>query len=220
MDSYLALEKRMGLTSITAPAIDDVFGWILLGAVVSMVTHGKADLGALGISLVGVSVLGVGFRALGRYGLSRLRVARAAGGGLFPGMLAAVLVCVFAAAGLRTDMGYLGADPRLWIALLLVFAVSCASTFGATALAARASGLPWKESLSIGLLMNTRALMALVVINIGADMGVLSPATFFWLVAMALFTTVITTPLLVRAYPTPEAAEGWAEPLADSARAR
>jgi Kef-type K+ transport system membrane component KefB len=262
---------RMGLTSITAAAIDDVFGWILLGAVVSMVTHGKADLGALGISLVGVIVLAVGFWAVGRYGLSRMRVARAPGGGLFPGMLAAVLVCVFAAAtatnalgvfsifggflcgiagsfnrdlaegirasigdlvsvlllpiffvfsGLRTDMGSLGADPRLWIALLLVVAVSCASKFGATALAARASGLPWKEALSIGLLMNTRALMALVVINIGADMGVLSPATFFWLVAMALFTTVITTPILVRAYPTPEAAEGWGEPLADSARAR
>ncbi|MEP6994841.1 MAG: cation:proton antiporter, partial [Acidobacteriota bacterium] len=86
-------------------------------------------------------------------------------------------------------------------------------------LAARVSGLPWKEALSIGLLMNTRALMALVVINIGADMGVISPPTFFWLVAMALFTTVITTPILRRAYPTPEAAHGWGEALADSSRA-
>jgi hypothetical protein len=51
--------------------------------------------------------------------------------------------------------------------------------------------------------------MALVVINIGADMGVISPAAFFWLVTMALFTTVITTPILVRAYPSPEAAEAW-----------
>ena len=57
--------------------------------------------------------------------------------------------------------------------------------------------------------MNTRALMALVVINIGADMGVISPAAFFWLVTMALFTTVITTPILTRAYPSPEAAGGW-----------
>ena len=112
----------------------------------------------------------------------------------------------FVFSGLRTDVGSLGADPRLWIALAAVVAVSCASKFGATALAARATGLPWKESLSIGLLMNTRALMALVVINIGADMGVVSPAAFFWLVTMALFTTVITTPILRRAYPTPEAA--------------
>lgn len=97
--------------------------------------------------------------------------------------------------------------------------MSCVSKFGATALAARWCGLPWKESLSIGLLMNTRALMALVVINIGADLGVIGPATFFWLVTMALFTTVITTPILTRAYPSPEAAEGWEPALSDSARA-
>ena len=97
--------------------------------------------------------------------------------------------------------------------------VACASKFGATALAARASGLPWKESLSIGLLMNTRALMALVVINIGADMGVISPTAFFWLVTMALFTTVITTPILTRLYPSPEAAGGWGEAETRSARA-
>jgi K+:H+ antiporter len=257
---------RMGLTSITAAAIDDVLGWILLGAVVSMVTHGRADFATLAVSFVGVTILGLGFWALGRYGLSRLSVSRTPTGGLTAGALAAVLVVVFAAAaatnalgvfsifggflcgiagsfnrslteairasigdlvavlflpiffvfsGLRTDIGSLGSDPRLWLALGLVVLVSCASKFGATALAARATRLPWKESLMIGLLMNTRALMALVVINIGADMGVISPAAFFWLVTMALFTTVITTPILVRAYPSPEAAEGWGDELPD-----
>ena len=125
----------------------------------------------------------------------------------------------FVFSGLRTDIGSLGSDPRLWIALGLVILVSCVSKFGATALAARVSGLPWKESLAIGLLMNTRALMALVVINIGADLGVISPAAFFWLVTMALFTTVITTPILTRAYPSPEASAGWGEPPTGSARA-
>ncbi len=256
---------RLGLTSITAAAIDDVLGWILLGAVVSMVTHGRADLAALAVSFVGVALLGVGFWALGRFGLSRLRLPRTETGGLPPGALAAVLVVVFTAAaatnalgvfsifggflcgiagsfhrglaeairvsigdlvavlflpiffvfsGLRTDIGSLGTNPQLWLALLLVILVSCASKFGATALAARATGLPAKESLMIGLLMNTRALMALVVINIGADLGVISPAAFFWLVTMALFTTVITTPILSRAYPTPEAAEGWKDAAA------
>ena len=251
---------RMGLTSITAAAIDDVLGWILLGAVVSMVTHGRANLGSLAVSFVGVAILGVGFWAIGRFGVARLRVPRTEGGGLSPGWLAILLVIVFAAAaatnalgvfsifggflcgiagsfrkdlaeairrsigdlvsvlflpiffvfsGLRTDIGSLGSDRRLWLALLAVIVVSCASKFGATTLAARMAGLPWKESASIGLLMNTRALMALVVINIGADMGVISPASFFWLVTMALFTTVITTPILVRAYPSPEAAEEW-----------
>ncbi len=262
---------RMGLTSITAAAIDDVLGWILLGAVVSMTTHGHADLGSLGLSVAGVTVLGTAFWAAGRFGLARLSIRRSETGGLTPAALAAVLVVVFAAAtatnalgvfsifggflcgiagsfnrdlvdgirtsigdlvailflpiffvfsGLRTDVGSLGSDPRLWAALGLVVLVSCASKFGATALAARWSGLPWKESLSIGLLMNTRALMALVVINIGADMGVISPAAFFWLVTMALFTTVITTPILRRIYPAPEAAGGWNEAPAEPARAR
>jgi len=253
---------RMGLTSITAAAIDDVLGWILLGAVVSMVTHGRADFASLVRSFAGVTVLSVAFWAVGRYGLARLKVRRTPSGGLSAGQLAAVLVIVFLSAtvtnalgvfsifggflcgiagsfnreltdavrqsigdlvsvlflpiffvfsGLRTDIGSLGSDSRLWLALLAVVAVSCASKFGATALAARGAGLPWKESLAIGLLMNTRALMALVVINIGADMGVIPPAAFFWLVAMALFTTVITTPILARAYPSPEAAEGWTD---------
>ena len=262
---------RMGLTSITAAAVDDVLGWILLGAVVAMTTHGRADLGALGRSLAGVAVLGVAFWAAGRFGLSRLRVRRSPGGGLTAGALAAVLVVVFLSAtatnalgvfsifggflcgiagsfnrdlvdgirasigdlvavlflpiffvfsGLRTDIGSLGSDARLWTALGLVVLVSCVSKFGATALAARASGLPGKESVAIGLLMNTRALIALVVINIGADMGVISPAAFFWLVTMALFTTVITTPILTRLYPSPESAGSWGEDAAPSARAR
>jgi K+:H+ antiporter len=262
---------RMGLTSITAAAIDDVLGWTLLGAVVSMVTHGRADLASLALSFAGVAVLSVAFWALGRFGLARLAFRRAESGGVPPGTLAGVLVVVFASAmatnalgvfsifggflcgiagsfnrdlaegirasigdlvavlflpiffvfsGLRTDIGSLGSDPQLWAALGLVILVACASKFGATALAARASGLPWKESLSIGLLMNTRALMALVVINIGADMGVISPTAFFWLVTMALFTTVITTPILTRLYPLPEAAGGWGEAETRSARSR
>ena len=265
-------KTRMGLTSITAAALDDVLGWILLGAVVSMVTHGGADVRSLLLSLAGVAVLGAAFWALGRYGISRIEIRRAPNGGLPASLLTVVLVVTFAAAtatnalgvfsifggflcgiagsfnhelaegiqasigdlvsimflpiffvfsGLRTDIGSLGSDSRLWLALAAVVAVACASKFGATTLAARGSGLPWKESLSIGLLMNTRALMALVVINIGADLGVITPAAFFWLIAMALFTTVITTPILVRAYPSPEALENWGRPsAAPPARAR
>jgi Kef-type K+ transport system membrane component KefB len=259
---------RLGLTSITAAAMDDVLGWLLLGAVVATVTHGRMNVQTLALSFAGVLVLGAAFWAAGRYGISRLTVPRTPTGGLPAGWLAPVLAAVFVCAtatsalgvfsifggflcgiagsfnadlreairtsigdlvsvlflpiffvfsGLRTDVGSLGADPRLWIALAAVVAVSCASKFGATALAARATGLPWKESLSIGLLMNTRALMALVVINIGADMGVVSPAAFFWLVTMALFTTVITTPILRRAYPTPEAARSWEDRPATAA---
>ena len=72
----------------------------------------------------------------------------------------------FVFSGLRTDIGSLGSDGTLWVALGVVILVSCASKFGATFLAARATGLPWKESACIGLLMNTRALMALVVTGV------------------------------------------------------
>jgi len=256
---------RMGLISITAAAMDDVLGWLLLGAVVATVTHGNISLPRLALSFLGVLLLAIAFWALGRFGITRLRVPRAETGGLPAGWLALILTIVFASAtatnalgvfsifggflcgiavsfhpglrhaikssigdlvavlflpiffvfsGLRTDVGSPGSNPRLWLALAAVIGVSCASKLGATAVAARATGLPWKESLSIGLLMNTRALMALVVINIGADMGVISPAAFFWLVAMALATTVITTPILHRAYPKPESAVGWPEPQA------
>lgn len=251
---------RMGLTSITAAAMDDVLGWILLGAVVATVTHGSSNTRTLALCFVGVLLLGAASWAAGRFGVTRLKVPRTETGGLPASWLALLLTVVFACAmvtnalgvfsifggflcgiagsfnadlreaikasigdlvavlflpiffvfsGLRTDIGSLGSDARLWLALAVVIAVSCASKFGATTLAARATGLPWKESLSIGLLMNTRALMALVVINIGADMGVVSPTAFFWLVTMALVTTVITTPILLRAYPSPEAAAGW-----------
>ena len=251
---------RMGLTSITAAALDDVLGWLLLGAVVVTTTEGRVSASALAASFAGILLLGAAFWLLGRFGVARIRVARAPSGGLTAGALAGVLVVAFGLAtatnalgvfsilggflvgvagsfnrdlaeaiktsigdlvavfflpiffvfsGLRTDPGSLGTDPRLWGALLLVIAVSCATKFGATALAARLAGLAWKESLSIGLLMNTRALMALVVINIGADLGVLSPTAFFWLVTMALFTTVITTPILRWAYPEPERLPDW-----------
>ncbi|HTO87239.1 MAG TPA: cation:proton antiporter [Thermoanaerobaculia bacterium] len=265
---------RMGLTSITAAAMDDVLGWLLLGAVIATVTHGRLSPRTLLLSFAGVLLLAGLFWAAGRYGVARLRVPRTETGGLRAGWLALTLTVVFACAaatnalgvfsifggflcgiagsfhpelrdaiktsigdlvsvlflpiffvfsGLRTDVGSLGSESRLWWALGAVILVSCVSKFGATALAARATGLPWKESLSIGLLMNTRALMALVVINIGADMGVVSPAAFFWLVTMALFTTVITTPILRRAYPTPEAAQAWEEqprPVRDRAHPR
>lgn len=260
---------RMGLTSITAAALDDVLGWILLGVVFSTVTRGHADVRTVVTSFVGVALLGAAFWAAGRFGLTRLKVPRTESGGLTAGALAVVLVLVFATAtatnalgvfsifggflcgvagsfsrdlveaikisigdlvavlflpiffvfsGLRTDVGSLGSDPRLWLALVAVVVVACVSKFGATAVAARITGLGWKESLSIGLLMNTRALMALVVINVGADLGVVSAAAFFWLVAMALFTTVITTPILRRAYPSPEAVS-W-EPEEEARRSR
>jgi len=61
--------------------------------------------------------------------------------------------------------------------------------------------MPWREAASLGILMNTRGLMELVILNIGLDIGVISPAMFSIMVLMALVTTFMTTPLLEWVYP-------------------
>ena len=67
--------------------------------------------------------------------------------------------------------------------------------------AARLAGIPWRESTSLGILMNTRGLMELVALNIGLDIGVISQTVFTIMVVMALVTTLMTSPLLELVYP-------------------
>lgn len=101
----------------------------------------------------------------------------------------------FVFTGLRTEIGLL-ADASLWGMCALIILVAVAGKFGGSAIAARFTGESWKDSLSIGALMNTRGLMELVVLNIGYDLGILSPQIFTMLVLMALVTTFMTAPLL------------------------
>jgi Kef-type K+ transport system membrane component KefB len=77
-----------------------------------------------------------------------------------------------------------------------VLVTACAGKFGGTYVAARLTGLGWQDSASLGVLMNTRGLMELIVLNIGLDLRVISPVLFAMLVIMAIVTTVATTPLL------------------------
>jgi Kef-type K+ transport system membrane component KefB len=74
--------------------------------------------------------------------------------------------------------------------------VATLGKLGGSAFAARATGMAWREALTIGALMNTRGLMELVALNIGYDLGILTPAIFAILVVMALVTTMLTGPLL------------------------
>jgi Kef-type K+ transport system membrane component KefB len=80
----------------------------------------------------------------------------------------------------------------------LIVAVATAGKFGGTAIAAMLSGLSWRESGALGILMNTRGLVELIVLNIGLDLGVISPRLFTMLVIMALATTIMTGPILTR----------------------
>ena len=244
-------QSRVGVTSITAAAIDDVLGWILLGAVVGVHEAG-ADLGRIALALGGTLALGAGAVVLGRILERRIPDERYADG-LPPGDLALVLVVAFClcaatnalgifsifggfiagvaisfhrplaaalderlhdvvavfllpiffmSSGLKTDVyGQGGAGLRL---LALLVLIAFAGKLVPCALAARAAGLPRNEALAVGFLMNTRGLMALVVINVGYDLQIFPKPIFFMLVTMAVLTTAVTTPALRRLLPHAE----------------
>ncbi|MDN5939283.1 MAG: cation:proton antiporter [Salinisphaera sp.] len=237
---------RVGAMAISAAAIDDATGWILLAAVAAIVA-GQFQV----LPVVAMVLQTIGFCALMfliARPLLRRWAAHALGGdgeltltglavllvivfvcaiatswiGIFavfgPFVLGAVLsdqqaLChavsrrlgdfvnaffvpiFFAYTGLRTDLGSLG-SLDLWGWGLIILAAAVVGKLGGCALAARVTGSSWREAGCIGALMNTRALTALVVINIGKDMGVIPDTVFAMLVLMALITTVMTTPML------------------------
>lgn len=106
-----------------------------------------------------------------------------------------LLPLFFAFTGLRTQIGLLD-DLQGWLLCLLIIAVATLGKLGGSAVAARFTGMGWRESLQLGALMNTRGLMELIALNIGYDLGILSPRIFTMLVIMALATTMLTGPLL------------------------
>lgn len=101
----------------------------------------------------------------------------------------------FVISGLRTEIGLLN-DPALWEITGLIILVAVVGKFFGSALAAKFVGQNWRDSLTIGTLMNTRGLMELVVLNIGYDLGVLNAEIFAMMVIMALVTTFMTGPSL------------------------
>jgi Kef-type K+ transport system membrane component KefB len=109
--------------------------------------------------------------------------------------LGLLLPLFFAFSGLRTQIGLLN-DLHLWGVCFAIILIAIVGKFGGSMLAAKFVGQRWKDSLAIGALMNTRGLMELVVLNIGYDLGVLSPPVFAMMVLMALVTTFMTGPVL------------------------
>jgi Kef-type K+ transport system membrane component KefB len=109
-----------------------------------------------------------------------------------------LLPLFFAYTGLRTQVGLLD-DWQSWLVCAGVVAVAVAGKLGGSTMAARWTGMSWRESLSVGALMNTRGLIELIVLNLGYDLGILSPKIFAMMVIMALTTTFMTGPLLALA---------------------
>jgi Kef-type K+ transport system membrane component KefB len=99
----------------------------------------------------------------------------------------------FSYTGLRTNIGALGGNLGL---TALVIAVAIAGKVGGAFTGARIAGFDVRNSLALGCLLNTRGLVELIVLNVGLDLGILSPALFSMMVVMALVTTVMTTPVL------------------------
>jgi Kef-type K+ transport system membrane component KefB len=101
----------------------------------------------------------------------------------------------FVSSGLRTNIRFIN-GASLWLVCLLVLVVACLGKLIGGTIAARYAGYDWRDSLGLGVLMNTRGLVELIVLNIGLDIGVLSPTLFAMLVLMALATTMMASPLL------------------------
>lgn len=239
---------RLGAITISAAAIDDAVGWILLAAVASIVqanfqpwlsvrtlaltagfalfmlfaarpllcrgirllvrnNDGELGLNGLALVLIVVFVCAVATNLIGIFSVFgafilgavlsneydfRIAIARQ----VRNFVSAFFLPIFFTYTGLRTDVGSLE-SPVLWLLCGLLSVVAVASKLGGCAVAARLSGFSWRESACIGAMMNTRALMALIVINLGMDLGVITRSVFCMLVLMALLTTIMTTPLLL-----------------------
>jgi Kef-type K+ transport system membrane component KefB len=117
-----------------------------------------------------------------------------------------LLPVYFAFTGLRTEVG-LVSGATAWLLCGLIILTATAGKFGGTLAAARLTGLPWRDGAALGVLMNTRGLMELVVLNVGLDLGIIAPTLFAMMVLMAVATTLPTSfilPYLVRETPAAE----------------
>ena len=106
------------------------------------------------------------------------------------------LPAFFAYTGMKTQIGLLDSTYD-WLLCLLIISVATVGKLGGTVIAAKATKHSWKDSLVLGTLMNTRGLVELIALNIGLEIGILSPRLFTMLVIMAIVTTFLTGPLLI-----------------------
>jgi len=243
--------SAIGVIAISAAALNDVVGWLML-AVVSALAVAGFSAGAFSwqVFLLAAFVVLAWFaiRPLVKRALARLAPADGTLGdhqlgllvamiflggmatyklgvfAIFGGFVAGVLLhddrklvaawnarvgqfvivfflpIFFTYTGLRTEVGALD-TAAMWGWCLLLIVLATVAKFGAAYVAARSVGMTHVQAKVLGIMMNTRALMELVVLNVGLDLGVISRPMFTMLVLMAVFSTVITTPLLRRWLP-------------------
>ena len=241
----------IGVIAISAAAINDVIGWLLLALITTLTLSGfdgssfalkvalvgiffviswfvvrplmkrilhhcDAGSGALSNNLLGIVLAAIFLSAMTTYQLGIFAIF----GGFMMGVLlhdehafvqtwrarispfvmVFFLPIFFTYTGLRTNIGSLDSAAAWGWCVLFVF-LATLGKFGGAYLGARMGGLSHIESKILGIMMNTRALMELIVINVGYDLGVISQQMFTILVIMAIFSTVITSPMLRRWLP-------------------
>ncbi len=261
MIEFKITRQPIGVIAISAAAINDVVGWLLLALVTALAlaqfnpavfglkvllvagffliwwfvvrpfvkhlirisqagptpTGEQARRGKLTHNLLGIMLAGIFISAITTYQLGIFAIF----GGFMMGMIlhdehefieawkerighfvmVFFLPIFFTYTGLRTNIGGLD-SAAAWGWCLLLIALATLGKFGGSYLAARWAGLSHQEGKVLGIMMNTLALMELIVINVGYDLGVISQQVFTMLVLMAIFSTVITTPGLRRWLPS------------------
>jgi Kef-type K+ transport system membrane component KefB len=237
---------RVGVIAVSAAAVNDVIGWLLL-ALITALTVSDFIAGRFALRLAMVCAFGLASVLLVRPLLKRaIRASPLRNGKMSPNLLAGILAVIFIAAmtiyqigifaifggfmmgvilydeadlvaawrdrlgdfvtvfflpifftytGLRTSIGGLD-TPADWGWCAAILAVATVTKLGGAYIMARRSGLNHPESAIVGFMMNTRALMELIVLNVGLDLGAITPKLFTMLVIMAVISTVVTTPAL------------------------
>lgn len=177
LSRYLARGEE---SSVSRPLLGMVFALLLLSALATE---------AIGIHAI------FGAFLLGAIIPHDSAVARKLGTQLEDVVLLLLLPAFFAFTGMRTRIDLVDSvEAWLWCGLIIL--VATAGKFGGTLLAARLTGHGWRDAAALGVLMNTRGLMELIVLNVGLDLGVLTPELFSMMVIMALVTTIATTPIV------------------------
>jgi Kef-type K+ transport system membrane component KefB len=175
--------------------------WLRRTALTSEVSEGASAAVLVGLLVSALITESIGIHALfGAFLLGAIiphdsTLARELAGKLHDLVVVLLLPAFFAFTGMRTRLSLLSSATDVLYCALIVL-VACLGKFGGTTLAARLTGLPLREAAALGVLMNTRGLMELIVLNVGLDLGVISPRLFAMLVVMAIVTTLATSPLL------------------------
>jgi Kef-type K+ transport system membrane component KefB len=190
---------RMGNLAMACAAVDDVTAWGLLALVISISEFGEWRSAITHMPGVVAGHLSH-YAIFAAFLAGALMPKRTRLGGALHDRLAAILALLFlpvffAFSGIRTQISLISGAANGGLCAAII-AVACIGKFGGGAAAARLTGIGWRDSAALGVLMNTRGLVELVVLNIGLDLGVISPTLFTMLVIMALATTFMTSPLM------------------------